>query len=634
MDATGNMSGGLQSQSAGAVSLGELREPAQRAAALKLVIWDLDESLWSGVLSEGEVELEAAHAEVVRTLTRRGIMNSICSKNDHEDVQARLLREGLWGEFVFPSISWLPKGPRIAQIIEDMQLRATNVLFIDDNVSNLQEALHYVPGLQVAEPSVIAELLSLPQAQGKDDRALTRLAQYRVLEAKVADRAEVAISNEEFLRSCEIRVELADARAEDATRLLELVNRSNQLNFTKSRISEQEFQAMLAQEGRQTRFLRVSDRYGDYGICGFYSLYEGRLTDFVFSCRILHMGVEQWLYARLDQPELSVIGEVASSLTDCESVDWISIGDPAAEPARVGAPGPAPMPAASSSRVLLKGGCDLSMLHSFLGGSIRTEFTYPSSTGAEVHGDHTEVLRRSSRAVISEFGPIIDRLPFLDRAAYRSRIVRAPKSVGTMIFSVLMDYTQGLYRLRAGDFVAPFCQQDIDATDPSNWPRLERLWGEVGIDRRFLEWFSEHFEYQGVISEERFKENIRWLAGRLSPGARLILINGVEVPVEHEVEVDRHLHHRRMNRALEEVVGELPNAAICDVRGLVLSEDDLKDNIRHYTRQTYVRIAEQLTALVGDELTVEQRPFVSRMRRVRRRLERNLDRAALRLQLR
>ena len=69
-------------------------------------------------------------------------------------------------------------------------------------------------------------------------------------------------------------------------------------------------------------------------------------------------------------------------------------------------------------------------------------------------------------------------------------------------------------------------------------------------------------------------------------------------------------------------------------RGLVRSEDDLQDNIRHYTRQTYVRIAEQLTALVGDQLTVEQRPFVSRMRRVRRRLERNLDRAALRLQLR
>jgi FkbH-like protein len=635
MDSTGHMSGGLQGGSTGAGTLPGSPEPStQLAAALKLVIWDLDESLWSGVLSEGEIELDAAHAEVVRTLTRRGIMNSICSKNDHEDARARLEREGLWEEFVFPSISWSPKGPRIAQIIEDMQLRASNVLFIDDNISNLQEALHYVPQLQVAEPGVIAELLSLEQAQGKDDRALSRLAQYRVLESKASDRAADAVSNEEFLRSCQIRVELADAREQDAERLLELVNRSNQLNFTKSRISGPEFQAMLAQEGRQTRYLSVRDRYGDYGICGFYSLVEGRLTDFVFSCRILHMGVEQWLYARLDQPPLSVVGEVASSLADCESVDWISIVEPGAEPAGAGAQAPALTSAVSSSRVLLKGGCDLSMLHSFLGGSIRTEFTYPSSTGAEVHGDHSEILRHSSRAVISEFGPIIDRVPFLDRAAFSSRIVRAPRSVGTMIFSVLMDYTQGLYRLREGDFVAPFAQQDVDATDPSNWPELERQWGEVGINRPFLEWFSEHFEFQGAISQERFKENIRWLAGRLSPGSRLILINGAEVPFEHGVEVDRHLHHERMNRALEEVVAELPNAAICDVRGLVLSEDDLKDNIRHYTRQVYVRIAEQLTALVGDELTVEQRPFVSRMRRARRRLERNLDRAAVRFQLR
>ena len=93
------------------------------------------------------------------------------------------------------------------------------------------------------------------------------------------------------------------------------------------------------------------------------------------------------------------------------------------------------------------------LLNGFLGGAIKTEFTYPSPTGAEVHSDHTEVLRRSSPALVAEHGAMIDRLPFLDRAAYGSRIVAAPKSFGTLIFSVLMDYTQGLYRLRDSDFV-------------------------------------------------------------------------------------------------------------------------------------------------------------------------------------
>jgi FkbH-like protein len=622
----------MEGERAGAAAL-TVPRPGERPAALKLVIWDLDEVLWRGVLSEGEVELDPARAEVIRTLNRRGIVNSICSKNDPEDARARLEREGLWEEFVFASISWRPKGERVAQIIEDMQLRPVNVLFIDDSPSNLQEALHYVPDLQVADPSVIAELLSRPQAKGKDDRALTRLAQYRVLESKVADRAHSEVSNEEFLRSCEISVQLRDADEEDPGRLLELVNRSNQLNFTKSRITEHELQALLAENGRESATVRVADRYGDYGVAGFYSLRDGRLDHFVFSCRILHMGVEQWIYARLGKPELRIAGEVASSLQGSEAVDWITLAErgnaPSAPAARLSR--------ASSSRVLLKGGCDLAVLNSFLGGSIKTEFTYPSSTGAEVHTDNTEILRRSSRETLRDFGTVIDRLPFLDRAVYQSRLARAPRSIGTMIYSVLMDYTQGIYRLRDGDFVVPYEQHDIDATDPANWPHLQERWGSVGIDRPFLEWFAERFEFQGAQTEARFADNIRWMAARLSDvGARLILLNGAEVPFRHRRgwEPDRHLYHRRMNQVLEEVVAELPNAIICDVRPFVRSREDLKDNLRHYTREPYLRIAEELAQLVGSDLAIERRAFVSRVNRARRRFARQFEHRALKLRLR
>ncbi len=273
-------------------------------AALKLVIWDLDETLWKGTLSEGEVALDPLAGEIVRTLNRRGIVSSICSKNDPDRARERLTAEQLWDEFVFPSISWTPKGPRIAQIVEDLQLRPVNVLFIDDNFSNLQEALHFVPELQIAEPDILSELLAQPQAKGKDDSGLTRLAQYKVLERKAADRRIASAGNEEFLRSCDIRVQLEDDCAEQAPRLLDLVNRSNQLNFTKSRITPEQLEQMLADSDRETRFVRAHDRYGDYGICGFYSLKDGHLTDFVFSCRILHMGIEQWVYERLGRPQL------------------------------------------------------------------------------------------------------------------------------------------------------------------------------------------------------------------------------------------------------------------------------------------------------------------------------------------
>jgi FkbH-like protein len=615
-----------------AVSEEDERPPPTLAAPIKLVIWDLDETLWRGTLSEEEVELDAAHVEIVRELNRRGIVNSICSKNDFAAVEERLRRDGLWEEFVFPSIEWSPKGGRVAQIVDDMQLRPQNVLFVDDNVGNLQEALHYAPDLQIADLSVLGDLLSLPQATGKDDRALTRVEQYRSLERKKADRKLAPVSNEEFLRSCAIEVDLAEPRPSDAERVLELVNRSNQLNFTKSRLTEQDFAALLDERSRcETRYVRVRDRYGDYGVSGFYSLREGRLTHFVFSCRILHMGVEQWLYARLGRPAITVVGEVASSLELDRPVDWVTLAEEPGERAQV------PQPVRSSrasSRVLLKGGCDLFTLNGFLGGAIKTEFTYTSATGAEIHGDHTEVLRRSSRATLAEFGPTIDRLPFLDRAAYGSRVVRRPKSFGTLILSVLMDYTQGLYRLRDSDFVVPYGQHDEDATDPAIWPTLEKRWGNGGVDRKFLEWFSDSFEPEGALPVERFQENIRWLAELLPRSSKLVLINGAEIPHPSGSEAGRDLHHRLMNAALEEVVAEIPNAAICDVRRFVVSADDLKDNIRHYERQAYLRMAESLRELVGDDLEVTEHPQMMRLRRARRRLERTIERASLRFTLR
>jgi len=200
-----------------------------------------------------------------------------------------------------------------------------------------------------------------------------------------------------------------------------------------------------------------------------------------------------------------------------------------------------------------------------------------------------------------------------------------------------MDYAQGIYRLRDTDFAIPYEQFDIDATDPANWPHLEERWGDVGIDRPFLEWFAQRFEFLGPQTEERFRENISWMSARLSDvGARLILLNGAEVPLRHRLgwEPDRHLFHIRMNQVLEEVVTELPNATICDVRPFVASREDLKDNLRHYTRQAYIRIAEHLAELVGSDVALERRPFVSRLYRARRRIARKVDHALLRYRLR
>lgn len=584
--------------------------------AVKLVVWDLDDTLWAGTLSEGPVTIDPSVADLVRTLNGRGIVSSICSKNDEADARARLEADGLWAEFVFARIDWSPKGPRVAQIVEDAQLRPADVLFIDDLAINRAEVSHAVPGIRTAGPEIIGQLLGRPGLSGKADPGRTRLEQYRLLERKLSDRRVAEDSNEEFLRSCAIRVVLGHDAASESERLFELVSRTNQLNFTKRRPNRHSFESMLGDPGYETGYVQVSDRYGDYGICGFYSLsrHDGTLSDFLFSCRVLHMGVEQWLYEKLGRPTLTPVGEVVSTLE--ASVDWITeAGGAEASPARPGDRGAASgAPASQPDRILMVGGCDLTTTAEFLGGRIATDFSHVGPSGAFIHVGHTELLRQSVSGLSADQKALVDRIPFLDQQVFRSPAVVAP-DYDVLVYSVLTDYTQGLYRHRGLGLTVPWHQFHHDATDPEFRTMLEARFGRDGMGREFFDWFADEFEFLGGITVDRFEENIGWLARSMPEGARLILLNGAEVPLDNPKEPGRHLRHRAMNEALDRVVGPLPNATVCDVRTFVLTEDDVTDNIRHYRRRAYLRMAEEIRAADTSDLRVEPERLPARVYR-------------------
>jgi FkbH-like protein len=558
-------------------------------AQVKLVIWDLDETFWTGTLSEGEVTLVDEHADIIRALNRRGIVSAICSKNDAATVEARLRMEGdLWDEFVFPRVGWTPKGQTIAQLIDDMQLRPPNVLFIDDNVGNLQEARHYSPELQIAGPEIISQLLDLPQLRGKDDRALSRLAQYRQLQAKVADRWSADVSNEEFLRDCDVRVEIERDCDAEASRLLELVNRTNQLNYTKSRLTEAELDGLVADAAVDVGLVRVVDRYGDYGICGFFAVQGDVVRHFAFSCRILHMGVENWVYQHLGCPRLEVVGDVATPIEPSRAIDWVNAGDGAHErPVQ---------PRGVRSKVLLKGGCDLVQVNDFLAGSLKTELSYTNELGAYVEWHHSEVIRRSTPETLERFGEVIDRLPFISRTEYRTEALDPHADVSHVALSLLNEYGQGLYRLKGADFVVPFGQYYVDATDSSNWGAIETELGHAGMTRAFLEWFAEAFAFEGAVPVERFEDNLRWLTAALPGDRTLVLINGAEIDLggDDEATGRLHEHQRRYNDALDRLLIDLTDVRLCDVREFVVGRDDVTFNTRHYTRKTYMALADAL----------------------------------------
>ncbi|MFS1895213.1 HAD-IIIC family phosphatase [Vibrio lentus] len=299
---------------------------------IKLVIWDLDETFWEGTLSEEKIKGIERNKEIVKELTRRGVVNSICSKNDYFKAKEQLIKMDMWGYFVFPKISWGPKGVQIENTIKEMSLRADNVLFIDDNRMNLEEARFFCPQISIFEPQeILPHLLTLPQLKGKDDDNTERLKQYKVLEEKLNSKEELNVSNIEFLRQSEIKIYIDYNYKENEDRILELIERTNQLNYTKIRLNDNgvlELREKVSSYLYNCGVIHCKDNYGDYGIVGFYlmkTLPNGKKTleHFVFSCRTMNMGLECYIYQMLGKPEIDIIEDVAYPLYLYESVDWI-----------------------------------------------------------------------------------------------------------------------------------------------------------------------------------------------------------------------------------------------------------------------------------------------------------------------
>ncbi|MDT8758500.1 HAD-IIIC family phosphatase [Sphingomonas psychrotolerans] len=271
---------------------------------IKLVIWDLDDTLWRGTLADGDdVVVFESRAALVRELNARGVVSSICSKNNFETAKRKLVELGLWDEFVFAHIAFTPKAAAIEKIIADMQLRACDVLFVDDNALNLEEVRYALPEIQLLDITQDDADAQLEAVLGGTPMRKSRVEEYRLLERKIRDRDVAPGSNEDFLRSCAIKAcapFLMD-NLDFTGRIAELINRSNQLNYTKSRVDSAELEARIIDVvGYDSWSIFAWDRYGHYGLVGFVMIdrRSQQFVHFVFSCRAMHMGLEAYALAK------------------------------------------------------------------------------------------------------------------------------------------------------------------------------------------------------------------------------------------------------------------------------------------------------------------------------------------------
>jgi FkbH-like protein len=577
---------------------------------IRLVIWDLDDVFWRGTLSEGGIAYRDEVHDMVIALARRGIMSSICSKNDFAAARDVLRARGIWEYFIFPSIGWEPKGGRIAAIVEAAQLRPETVLFIDDRPANLAEAAHYVPGLQTENHLFIPALLADPRLTGKDDSGLTRLGQYKVLEQRRNAAKTAGDDNLAFLRASGIRVTIDYDVEANLDRAIELINRTNQLNFTKRRLPEEPDaarRALLVWLGRFNVFaglVRVSDNYGDYGYAGFFGGLGGRgaahLHYFCFSCRLLDMGVEPFIYRHLGRPALHVSGDVAGNPFKPGEIDWITLAD---------APGQgAGQPAAKLvDRLVLRGGCDLAGMSHYLApvaGEIHTEFnTFRQARQYRI--DHSMFVGLAFTPPAPPVQAALEAIGYVP-ADWTSALARpvAPGERTVWLLSFWTDDFIYLYKHKTLNLAVPFLGEgEVLATQDVTFLERDRMRGLMRQDINFAAWEALQRDFWGIgtVFEELLREALgKMLAEAKAAGVMVIFMLTPEcwrytpgAPLAPRPKA------AQFNQWLRDAA---PEAYFVDA--LAFAETDAAyQEMLHFDRLVYRRAAAHITALIKAHFT-------------------------------
>lgn len=229
---------------------------------VKVVVWDLDGTLWPGVALESDALPAAFPAAVAAldTLAARGILLSVASRNPAE-VGALVERApALAGRFVAPQYGWDRKVDALRRIAAALDLALDAFAFVDDDPLERADVERTLPEVLVLAPDEVPDALGWPELDPGPvtAAALSRSDSYRQREHRRAARAEFAGDEPDFLRWCRLRATVREAGPADADRLAELARRTTQYNSTGAGLPA----------GGVSVVLDLADRFGDDGLVG------------------------------------------------------------------------------------------------------------------------------------------------------------------------------------------------------------------------------------------------------------------------------------------------------------------------------------------------------------------------------
>lgn len=270
-----------------------------RRGRVKCVVWDLDETVWDGVLLEGdEVRPRPEVVRILKAFDERGILHSIASRNDFGMAMERLERFGLAAYFLHPQINWNSKASSVTAVSRLLNIGLDAIAFVDDQPFELQEVAFTVPDVLCVNASDIVTAANewqefLPRFITEESRQ--RREMYRSETWRDRAEEEFVGTSEEFLATLDMVFTIAPAEREDLRRAEELTVRTNQLNSTGRTYSYEELDELRQSPDHLLLVATLEDRFGSYGKIGL-ALVDTRgpiwtLRLLLMSCRVMSRGV-------------------------------------------------------------------------------------------------------------------------------------------------------------------------------------------------------------------------------------------------------------------------------------------------------------------------------------------------------
>ena len=289
--------------------------------ARKLVILDLDDTLWGGVVGDigwknlrlgGHDPVGEAYRDfqlALKALTRRGILLAVASKNEESTALEAISNQPEMvlslDDFAGWRINWNDKVQNIIELASDLNLGLEAAVFIDDNPAERARVREALPNLLVPEwpktpLNYAAALRALDcfDAPFVTDEDRERTAMY-VSERKRKQLQDDVPSLETWLSTLELKVSVEELTAGNLDRATQLLNKTNQMNLRTRRMSSRELAAWAIERDHQALAFRVADKFGDYGLVGVATLSVDRVAgtaaieDFVLSCRVMGRKIEE-----------------------------------------------------------------------------------------------------------------------------------------------------------------------------------------------------------------------------------------------------------------------------------------------------------------------------------------------------